>query len=546
MTDQRSVGRPVRTGPVRRPTIDTLEPQRTRGKPRTTGDLTCGRCGRATNKIRVRWPDGEICGICFTEAMHTFGRCAQCRIERLLPGRDKEGTPICRDCAGIVRPLMSCDECNTEAERFRRGRCVRCVILGDLEAVLKPNEPADLRLKKLIAILVDSRRPESIHTWMQGKKAKELLTSIGNRELQLTHEAFDALPYSSALEHIRAILVDNRLMVIPVDPYLRRFELWLDGRLHQLADTPSVASTIEQFATWHHLKRLRKNVADPSRDMDISTRTARQEITEAGKFLLWLHEQHGLGPAQMTQWHIDLYLSEGPTTRKVIRNFISWFARGRGGKRKLYVPPRYKLTEPIISRSQHLQLIRNAIEMDRVALSTRIAALIHLFWATPLVRVTMLKVDCIQLNPTGMTITLGTAPATIPEQLAPLFYHYVSNRSNQQPSNGATDWMFPGIRAGHHISSMTLQRRLPVLGIDPQRARNAGLKSLLARVNVAPLADLLGYSPITLANHAERSGAYMTSYAEAKRTARQEGAPIRARFNGPSRQIVGRDGAGYD
>lgn len=146
---------------------------------------------------------------------------------------------------------------------------------------------------------------------MQGKKAKELLTSIGNRELQLTHEAFDALPYSTAVEHIRAILVDNRLMVIPVDPYLRRFEQWLATRLQQLADTPNIASTIEQFATWHHLKRLRKNVDDSSRDMDISTRTAKQQITEAGKFLLWLHEQHGLAPAEMTQWHIDLYLNWG-------------------------------------------------------------------------------------------------------------------------------------------------------------------------------------------------------------------------------------------
>lgn len=529
MTTDQPAGRPVRTT-VRGPTVTDLTPQSRRGRPRSDGDLSCDRCKRSTAKIRIRWPDGAICGICFTEAMHTYGTCAQCRSRRLLPGRDSKGQAICRDCAGITRPVMTCDECGTEAERFRGGRCIRCVLQADLVALLKPHDPADLRLKKLIAVLVESRRPESIYTWMRGTKAHQLLTAIGARQLELTHDAFDALPRSTALEHLRDILVHNRLMEVPEDRTLRRFQLWLDTRLDELADHPEIASTIEQFARWHHLKRLRALATDPAKSLEIPTRNAKQEITEAGKFLLWLHHEHQLLPGEMTQWHIDAYLDTGTSTRKTIRNFIAWFRTGRGGKRKLHVPPRYAQTIPTLNQSQRLALIRNAIEMEQVALSTRIAALVHLLWATPLVRICNLKLDAIHLHPTGMTIALGATPAEIPEPLAPLFWAYVSNPSNQQTTNTGTDWLFPGYRAGQAINPLTLAQRMLTLGIDPQRARNATLKNLTAQIDIHTLSDLLGYSAITLANHTEQSGTYMSAYVEAKRKARAQGAPSRTRF----------------
>lgn len=529
MTEPRPTGRPVRTH-IRPPTVSGFEAPRPRGKPRAEGNLSCDRCKRKVPKIRVHWPDGAICGICFTEAMHTYGRCAQCRSDRLLPGRSKSGKSICRDCAGIVRPIMICDQCGSEGERFRQGRCVRCVIEGDLEFVLKPNEPADLRIKKLVTVLTESRRPESIHTWMQGTKAKELLTEIGNRDLELTHEAFDARPYSAALEHIRAILIHNRLMVVPENVAVRRFEAWLNTRLEQLAPRPDVESVIEQFARWHHLPRIQKIAAETSRSLDSPTRNAKQEITEAGKFLIWLRDEHGRSPAEMTQWHIDLYLAGGTSTRRTIRNFVIWFRKGRGGKTKLNVSPRYAKSEPTISHAQRLQLIRNAADMDQVALSTRVAALIHLLWATPIARITVLKNSDVILGPDGMTIALGNTPAEIPESLAPLFWAHVSDPSNQQTTNVGTDWLFPGFRAGQPIVPQTLQERLRVLGIDPQLSRNAGLRNLTAQVDVRTLSELLGYSAITLANHAGQAGGLMSAYVEAKRVARAAGEPARQRF----------------
>lgn len=69
----------------------------------------CARCGRRASKS-AEWLDGPICRTCYDHAMRVRGRCPRYRADRLLPGRDAAGTPICRDCAGTVRDFF-CDRC---------------------------------------------------------------------------------------------------------------------------------------------------------------------------------------------------------------------------------------------------------------------------------------------------------------------------------------------------------------------------------------------------------------------------------------------------
>ena len=143
-----------------------------RGRPLTRrGGKTCDRCGRETGKIRTRWPDGQICGICFTNAVHTFGTCPTCGDQRMLPGRTATGDDICRDCAGITTKL-ACDNCGRDAERFRGGHCMVCVLTTELTALLRPNNPPDLRLKRLINALTGVDRPESMYTWLRSNNGQ--------------------------------------------------------------------------------------------------------------------------------------------------------------------------------------------------------------------------------------------------------------------------------------------------------------------------------------------------------------------------------------
>lgn len=389
-----------------------------RGRPRTEGGkYTCDRCGRSTNKIRVTWPDGRICGICFTEATHTYGNCPACGDEdRMLPGRDPESSPICRTCAEITTRL-TCDECGREAERFRKGRCIRCVLRSDLTTRLHPNDPPDIRIHRLIRALVDVERPESIYTWLRNPALLNILDLIGKRELDLTHEAFNMLPGNNTVEHLRAILTHHGILPESSSRYVEVFENWLDKRLDELSAIPEVHSPIERFGRWHHLRRL-KEQASQSKSMNYAARNAKQEITEAGKFLTWLWTEHRRTASTMNQAHLDEYLSEGTTTRRHVRNFVQYLKREKTQK-GVYIPYRLAKTTPMLTRRDRIALIKRVMEDAETLTSTRVAALIFLLYGTPIGKISMLTLDCLGPDPTGMTITLGKVPAPIPDALIP-------------------------------------------------------------------------------------------------------------------------------
>lgn len=128
----------------------------------------------------------------------------------------------------------------------------------------------------------------------------------------------------------------------------------------------------ESGARWHHLKRLRS--PDPNRAMITA---ARQEITEAGKFLTWLHETHGIAIAELRQTHVDDYLAEGPSTRKH-PELPPLALPHPGPRRTCHHPYRKALTNPLLTQQQRIQLVANCLTFEDVALSTRIAGLIQL------------------------------------------------------------------------------------------------------------------------------------------------------------------------
>ncbi|WP_104169311.1 MULTISPECIES: hypothetical protein [unclassified Cryobacterium] len=251
--------------------------------------------------------------------------------------------------------------------------------------------------------------------------------------------------------------------------------------------------------------------------MNTATQSAKQEITEAGKFLRWLLEEHGTVVAGLRQAHVDEYLAEGTSTRKHIRNFVHWLSPGRARQKTITAPHRAAKSIPMLTQDQRIELVRNCLDFQQVALSTRVAGLIFLLLAHPLVKVVALTVDRVERPPDGMMIRLGVNPTSIPELIAPLFWEHLSKRGNQQTANTGTEWLFPGFRAGQHIHHKTLGDRLPVLGIDPQRARNTTLQDLARQVDARTLIDLLGYSGPIIAQHAARSGAPMSDYIDLKR-----------------------------
>ncbi|WP_292681120.1 hypothetical protein [Microbacterium sp. SCN 69-37] len=382
----------------------------------------------------------------------------------------------------------------------------------ELEHLLQPAE--DRRLQALITALVDAERPESLITYTRGAKARDLLTRIGSRELDLTHAAFDALPSSTAAEHLRALLTHHGVLPNRGSDPVAAFKTWLAGRLSTLPDD-GTRSSIEQFATWRHLRRIREREHDDSRNLTTVTHAAKQEITEAGKFLTWLRDAHDVGPNGIQQAHVDEYLSTGTTTRRHIRNYLHWLDPSPTRRfRKIDAPHRVANSTPIVTQEQRLQMVRNCLELDQVVLSTRIAGLILLLWAQPLNRIVMLRRRDLSPRVDGLYLTFGTVPSIVPPELADTFGDYFAHPSNQQTGNTGTDWLFPGTRAGRHLHENTLGERLKVLGIDAQRARNATLQDLVRQVDARSLIDLLGYSGTIITLHAARAGTPMADYVD--------------------------------
>ncbi|OUM44446.1 site-specific recombinase [Arthrobacter agilis] len=460
-------------------------------------------------KIRVNWPDGPVCGICFTTALRTQGTCVLCGDERLLPGRTAEGANICRDCAGITT-TMTCDGCGAETERFRAGRCIRCVLKTDLEQLLHPNNPPDLRLKRLIGVLAEADRPESVYTWMRGAKTRYLLEGLGTRTIALTHEAFDALPGSRSVEYLRELLIHHG-MLEDRDRQLAAFERWLTTRILDLAGTPHIQAPIERFARWHHLKRLRA-MAAPETDLNTAVRSAKQEITESGKFLTWLNTTHGLTSTGIRQTHVNEYLATGPSTRHAIRTFIVWLMKNKDIP-QLDIAHRYAATTPLITQHQRIELIRHCIESNEPPLTYRVAALILLLFGQPVGKIAALKCSDLQALPDGLHLNLGNVPVLVPAQIAPMFWEHLHHRPNQQTGNRGNQWLFPGTIPGQHLHADAMMGQLRALGINLNGARNTALRGLVQELPPTLVANALGYSYQVIHKHATDAGTTMASYA---------------------------------
>lgn len=203
-----------------------LTPRNTsRGRPRTTGTATCARCGRAAGRTRATWPEGRICGPCFTTATRTHGSCPDCGQHRLLPGPPSAaGGPRCAPCADILHDFH-CSRCNTEGEFYRRGICSRCALRDDLNELLLTHGAAQETASKIVDVLCKADRPESIITWKRSPKVQALLVSLSCGETPLTHEGFDAAAESAErpANHLRALFIHHGLLPYQ-DPHLARFE----------------------------------------------------------------------------------------------------------------------------------------------------------------------------------------------------------------------------------------------------------------------------------------------------------------------------------
>lgn len=454
------------------------------------------------NQLRVNWPADQLCHSCFYTAMRTHGVCPICGHNGVLPGRANrtDPRPICLSCAGISGNYR-CAICNTEGQLYRDGHCARCALRNDLTDLMVDGAADPVTMGTIVTILCGVDRPESILSWKRSPIVRALLTGLAGGDIPLTHDGLDAAGQNRQVSHLRSLLEHNGLLRQRDEP-LARFQSWLASKLDAICE-PSVRAPVEQFATWHHLHRLRRK-STSGQTSHGPTHSARQEINETVKFLAWLHETHHRTAATCRQQDIDEWVATGPTTRTKVRTFVVWANKSKINTALHLDAPQAKSTR-LLTQDQRLTWIKELLAGDVDSLPYRVAGTLLLLYAQPLIRIVALPTMAIDIAPDETHISLGAEPVPVPEPFAGMLKHHLHNRPNLRTAGGlvANTWLFPGHRAGKHLDPHTMMMALRTLGIDLLGARNSALQNLVAEIPPPVVANLLGYSHNCTQRHAQ-------------------------------------------
>ncbi|MET7543435.1 hypothetical protein [Streptomyces sp. NPDC005507] len=120
--------------------------------------------------------------------MRVRGSCPNCRTDRVLPGLDTAGIPICRDCAGITRDFF-CNRCGFEGLLLGGRLCERCTLADTLARLLDDGTGHVARpLQPLVTTLLKMDRPKSRLIWLRNPNVVRLLRGLATGTIPLTHD----------------------------------------------------------------------------------------------------------------------------------------------------------------------------------------------------------------------------------------------------------------------------------------------------------------------------------------------------------------------
>ena len=142
---------------------------------------------------------------------------------------------------------------------------------------------------------------------------------MASGDIPLTHQGLDEAGTDKATNHLRSLLEHAGILAARDEP-LARFERWLTRNSRRSPSRPYVRR-------WNNSPRgiICVGYAKhrfPDKAPLPAARYAKQEITEAIKFLTWLHSTHHRTLASCLQQDVDEWLASGPTTRRKIRNLL--------------------------------------------------------------------------------------------------------------------------------------------------------------------------------------------------------------------------------
>jgi hypothetical protein len=410
-------------------------------------------------------------------------------------------------------PAHVCSQCGREDKCYERGVCDRCVLVRrTAELLAGPDGTVPLALVGIHDAIIASQIPRKALNWVRKGAGAPILAAMAAGAMPLTHEALDAHPRPRAANYVRHMLVANGAL-LDRDDDLATLERH-NAKTVAAIDRAEDRSVVAAFATWHVLRRLRRQ-AERNSGGRTSIRHARNQVVGAVRFLDGL-AACDLDLGTCTQGDLDRWLATGPSSRYDARAFIDWSSKRRLSTR-LVVPPLKSRPGDALDPERRWALVHQFLTDPGIDLADRVAGCFLLLYAQPLSRIVAMTLDQITVAAAGVSIRFANTShdLAVPDPLATLVAKQVKTGRSRNIGLGAvpTSWLFPGHLPGRPITASRLGERLGTFGIDARAARRAAQQQLAAEVPAVVLAELLGIAIQTAVRWVHAAGGDWANYA---------------------------------
>ena len=215
-----------------------------------------------------------------------------------------------------------------------------------------------------------------------------------------------------------------------------------------------------------------------------------------------------LGPADVTQTHLDSWLVEFPNHRAELRGFVKWCSDHHYMRAGLSIDAAAtRETRHGLPDDERLELVRRLLAGgdDRIA---RLAGILVVLFGQPLTRTARLRTEAVQISGHVVELQLVGGTIRLREPLGQLAVDVAAAARDV-----GSPWLFPSAQGGRPLSPTRLAERLRSVGLHGTlRARNAARAALAEQMPAALVAEIVGISNSAAEGWAKAVGAARGTY----------------------------------
>jgi hypothetical protein len=344
---------------------------------RAAARVPCARCGDLARAERRR-PEGPVCLACVDAVRSTHEPCHQCGRTAAVFRRENAG-PTCPDCAG-VNFTYRCPTCAAMG-RLLRGHCPSCTAERELvKTFTQPDGQPATGFTALAELLARYDNPYSLCLYLR-RPGGQLIRNMVTGELACSHEGLDELQQTTAVQHLRGLLVLAEIL----PPREEQLALLARDIQHLLADVthPLHRTVLSRYARWHLMPLAHQRTDHDTGFTQYQCENLRRHLRTARRLLDDLH-RHGMPLADITQAVIDRWLIRNRPRQNYARAFLLWAADAGLAPTEVAIGTSARTGERnIMSETERVLLAVELETDDTLAISDRVAGCLVLQYGQP-------------------------------------------------------------------------------------------------------------------------------------------------------------------